>query len=664
MAIISLVFWLVFYIVFQTESIYGADAGDLAGVAYLQGVPHPPGFPLYTFIGHWLTKLPIKTVAWRVGLLSSIPSAFTLFFLYLILRKIFKKQIIPLITVLAVGFSYPFWLYSSIVEVYSLNCLFSLILVYLLLQWKSEKKQFFLFLFFLVLGFAIAHHQIILFLLPAFFCWLYQNRQLLPKNKIKLIFNLLILASLGLFSYLYTFLVAKDYPLISWENPVNFKGLVDIFSRHSYGTFTSGIAYGQHLKDRLVQLPAYFYFIEGDFSLIGVVLIIIGFCQRIIKFRKLKEIDLFFLLLFIFSGPIYYFYASYYIGSSFQISIFEQFLSFSYPFLAFYLTSAFIFIFSLMMMGFKKITPNMANSSLIKYLLLLLFLLYPLTLFYINYPKISILKKDFTAEKLAIDTLKTVEENSILILQQDTILFDTQYVFFTEKKWPEIKLFHFAKLVLKKYNPQIRKYYPEIKLGDKEPFISEFINLNYDYFPIYSHNAFDTGLADTIWVRYGLLYRLYKEKDVPQIDEVIKTNEKLWAEYQDPLQGSLGKYKNLALSNILDIYEQGYRETGEMLLRAGSFTKAIPYLDKAQKLVPQNPGNFYLQGLAFLELQKCHEAEEALQKAILLEDQVPDYYDVLSQIYQKCFNDQEKAKHFSAIYEKMKKEAEIQLEEL
>ena len=81
MVVLTGVFWLVFYLVFQTNGIYGADAGDFASAAYLRGTVHPPGFPLYTFIAHLLTKLPIKTVAWWVGLLSSIPAAVSLILL-------------------------------------------------------------------------------------------------------------------------------------------------------------------------------------------------------------------------------------------------------------------------------------------------------------------------------------------------------------------------------------------------------------------------------------------------------------------------------------------------------------------------------------------------------------------------------------------------------
>jgi hypothetical protein len=54
---------------------YGADGGDLVTAAYTLGVPHPPGYPTYSLLGWLFTRLPLASVAWRVGLLSAISTA-------------------------------------------------------------------------------------------------------------------------------------------------------------------------------------------------------------------------------------------------------------------------------------------------------------------------------------------------------------------------------------------------------------------------------------------------------------------------------------------------------------------------------------------------------------------------------------------------------------
>jgi len=50
----------------------GADGGDLSTAAATLGVPHPPGYPLYTTLGYLFTQLPIGTVAFRLNLFSAL----------------------------------------------------------------------------------------------------------------------------------------------------------------------------------------------------------------------------------------------------------------------------------------------------------------------------------------------------------------------------------------------------------------------------------------------------------------------------------------------------------------------------------------------------------------------------------------------------------------
>ena len=80
--ITSFVF-LLLYVLMQTTSIYGGDSGELVSAAYTLGIPHPPGYPLYALLGALFSHgIPFGTVAWRMGFLSSIPMAFSVFFVW------------------------------------------------------------------------------------------------------------------------------------------------------------------------------------------------------------------------------------------------------------------------------------------------------------------------------------------------------------------------------------------------------------------------------------------------------------------------------------------------------------------------------------------------------------------------------------------------------
>lgn len=117
------------FIICQSHSVYGGDSGDLLTAMATGSFAHPPGYPLYSLIGNWLLKLPINTPAWRGALLSSIPSSLALTFWFLLLNKYFSK-LISLVVVIFTAFLYPIFLYSCVTEVFALNTLFNVMLVF------------------------------------------------------------------------------------------------------------------------------------------------------------------------------------------------------------------------------------------------------------------------------------------------------------------------------------------------------------------------------------------------------------------------------------------------------------------------------------------------------------------------------------------------------
>jgi len=53
----------------------GGDSGELICAAAKLGVAHPPGYPLWTLLGHLFTCLPVGSAAWRLNLLSAMCAA-------------------------------------------------------------------------------------------------------------------------------------------------------------------------------------------------------------------------------------------------------------------------------------------------------------------------------------------------------------------------------------------------------------------------------------------------------------------------------------------------------------------------------------------------------------------------------------------------------------
>src|SRR6266487_4525488 len=51
------------------------DCGELATGSYYAGVPHPPGYPVWTIYSWLFTLLPISNIAYRVALSSAVAGA-------------------------------------------------------------------------------------------------------------------------------------------------------------------------------------------------------------------------------------------------------------------------------------------------------------------------------------------------------------------------------------------------------------------------------------------------------------------------------------------------------------------------------------------------------------------------------------------------------------
>ena len=71
----TLVASLLLYLVTLAPTVTFEDSGELIAAAYNLGVPHEPGYPLWTMIAHLFTWLPFGDVAYRVNLMSAVCSA-------------------------------------------------------------------------------------------------------------------------------------------------------------------------------------------------------------------------------------------------------------------------------------------------------------------------------------------------------------------------------------------------------------------------------------------------------------------------------------------------------------------------------------------------------------------------------------------------------------
>ncbi len=178
------VFSLAVYFKTMAPTVSFWDCGEFIACAYIQGVPHPPGAPLYLLVGRIFTLIPIfEDIARRVNLISVISSAFTVLFLYLIIVHLIKRffteregfrAYIPyiggIVGALSFAFTPSFWFNAVEAEVYAPSMFFTGLVVWLAFRWSEKHEEVgnekYLLLIAYLVGLAIGVHLLNVLALP------------------------------------------------------------------------------------------------------------------------------------------------------------------------------------------------------------------------------------------------------------------------------------------------------------------------------------------------------------------------------------------------------------------------------------------------------------------------------------------------------------------
>lgn len=227
----AVIFWLT-----MCRTVPGGDSGELISVAYNLGVAHPPGYPLYTLVAHLATYLPIGNVAMRVNFLSAVLGLATGLVLYALVTRWLRDRWLGVLAAGIFIFSPLAWRYAVMAEVFTLNNLFIVVLLYVTLRFVQEPNRKWAVAWSAVLGLACSHHHTILFLaIPLFAVLLWKHWRLLMEPKVFLL--CLGVFALGFLPYLYLPWAASKNLLISWGRADTWDGFLTHFLRREYGTF-------------------------------------------------------------------------------------------------------------------------------------------------------------------------------------------------------------------------------------------------------------------------------------------------------------------------------------------------------------------------------------------------------------------------------------------
>jgi len=260
------------------------DSGELIAAAYGLGVPHEPGYPLWTMIAHLFTRLPIGNVAYRVNLMSALCTALAAALVAWTTLLVVDECVagglprargvggrhgevaraagapptvasawLPALTgsalwlaggtAVAAGVltatAATTWSQAIITEVYGLNAALVALLLLLTVVWtraatpRARARLFYAVSF--VLGLGLTAHDTFVVLLPTLALYGFViERRLRPSWRQLAVGAGLFLA--GLLPYLYLPLAASRHPVMSWGNAVTWTNFWRVVTRHQYVT--------------------------------------------------------------------------------------------------------------------------------------------------------------------------------------------------------------------------------------------------------------------------------------------------------------------------------------------------------------------------------------------------------------------------------------------
>jgi hypothetical protein len=214
------------------------DSAELVTAAWVWGVPHAPGYPLYTFVAHLFTKLPFSEVAHRVHLTSALYHALAVGLVARSVGRLTGSWRAGAAAGLCLAFARGFFMGSLFAEVLPLAEAFlaALVAVGVEIHLRSAPSSRLFYGFAALGGLAIAHHPIvglagagILVLVgPELVRWM--RARLVRAAGVLLVAAATYSASYGL-----VFLAARRDPPVSWGDVHDMASLEHLVLRRDYG---------------------------------------------------------------------------------------------------------------------------------------------------------------------------------------------------------------------------------------------------------------------------------------------------------------------------------------------------------------------------------------------------------------------------------------------
>lgn len=469
----------IFYLLTLAPTVTFEDSGELITAAFNLGIPHPPGYPLFTLLGRIFTLLPFGSIAYRVNLMSAFFTAaaglFVCWTTILLIENTFmqsefiKKIPYRIIEILILsigvcsailfGTARTTWEQAIITEVYGLNSFFVAVFLFLAIWFirlsnLSGKKRV-LFLMSYISGLALANHTTSLMFVPllGIFIWIFEKKLLLNR---KVLFKSIIFYILGLTPYIYLPITSAKNPVLDWGNPENLTNFINVLTRQQYNDGT---------KQTLEGFIAQFGFFYSDLLIKQWIPLVLLFAAAglFFLFQKNRSVFYFVLCVLFFVMPVTTWMTNIDIASPTE-GIENKAVATVFYIPAYLVTAILIGI------GLFRLTTCFKIKSNFYAWLTAIGLIFVSGSMAIarTMPEVTMRRHTF-ARDYCDNVFNLMPENALYFVDMDPFYFPTMYYQFVEKKRPDLIIFNQHLLRRSWYINRIRNCYPEFaRISDRE----------------------------------------------------------------------------------------------------------------------------------------------------------------------------------------------------
>ncbi len=222
------------YVLTMAPTVTGEDAGELIAAAWTLGIPHPPGYPLFTILGKvFMTLIPIGDPAFRLNLLSGTLGACAVGMAVLLCRRLAASRKAAFAVGLIAAFTPIFWSQATMAEVYTLAAVVFLALMHAALSYLFAPTAQRLFVLAYLFGLGLTAHPSVVLAAPGLAALVVVRNWDVFRKPVELVLAALF-SLLGFSIYLYLPLRSLADPAMDWGDPETLQGFLAHVLRAQY----------------------------------------------------------------------------------------------------------------------------------------------------------------------------------------------------------------------------------------------------------------------------------------------------------------------------------------------------------------------------------------------------------------------------------------------